>query len=414
MHFSLVVAACGLGVAMTASTLRASWFGNVYENVVAEQMNPATAPTPPTAEHPAYYVAYDGGYIEAGDPIAGENPPPPSAVANAVHQSLATQHYLPATAEHAPSLVLIYHWGLLNRDSFQIRNIFQIQPNLRARIYLVAPKAYARRMVEDIMDRRQPGFVHIPIIDPEEQTLLQLAHDNRYFVILSAYDYASIVHGKADLVWRVRMSTDSAGHSMRDALPALLRGAAPYFGQNHTEALTATPPVVPSGQVKVGTPKVEEFLPPPEVVRQVNQTYLDSVIHHESVEFAGEHHVTTAMDPAAPSSADASIGSFLPPALATRIQAYEQEKTALQTALTARIQGLNPGPETSRAIDAFDRENAPRIAKLTAERHSIRDQLAKLAAANTDAAHGKTLQALQQEFATGIHEMETDVPASGN
>ncbi len=295
-HFSLVFAACGLGVAMTTSTARASWFGNLYENVVAEQSNSTTAPTPPTAEHPAYYVAYNGGYIEAGDPIAGENPPPPSAVASALDQSLASQHYLPATAEHAPSLVLTYHWGLLDRDSFQIRSAFQIQPNLRARIYLVAPKSYAHRMVEDIMDRRQPGFARIPIIDPEEQTLLQMAHDNRYFVILSAYDYASVVRGKADLVWRVQMSTDSAGHSMRDALPALLRGAAPYFGRNYNEALTVTPSVVPSGHVEVGTPKVKEFLPPPEVARQMNRTYLDSLIHEESVEFAGEHHVMTVAD----------------------------------------------------------------------------------------------------------------------
>lgn len=406
-QLSLVTAACGLVFAATAPTAHASWFGKVYEDVVAEQTNPTAAPSPPTAQHPAYYVAYDGGYIEAGDPIGGERPPPASAVAGALQETLASQHYLPASAAHPPSLVITYHWGLLNRDSFQIRNIFKIQPNLRARIYLVAPRHYAQRMVQDIMDRRQPGLVHIPILDPKEITLLQLAADDRYFVIVSAYDYHSVVRGKADLVWRTRMSVRSAGTSMAEAMPALLRGGAPYFGRNFADAQTVVAPV---GQAAAGTARAGGFLPPPEVTQQMNQAYLESLLQKEHHEFSGalpgESYPTTA------TPADASLNSSLPPALAARIRAYENEKDALQQALEARIRTLNPGPDTRRAIDAFDRENATRISNLSAERRSIRSELAKLAAANTNPAQGKSLQALQQEFAEGVHQLEAENAAA--
>ena len=90
-----------------------------------------------------------------------------------------------------------------------------------------------------------------------------------------------------------------------------------------------------------------------------------------------------------------------------RINAYEQEKSTLQDSLTARIKEHTPGADTRQAIDAFNQENAGRIASLTTEREAIRDELAKLAAANTDAAAGKSLNALQKEFAAGVQEMET-------
>jgi capsule polysaccharide export protein KpsE/RkpR len=90
-----------------------------------------------------------------------------------------------------------------------------------------------------------------------------------------------------------------------------------------------------------------------------------------------------------------------------RIKAYQHEKSALQDALTARIVTHTPGADTRQAIDAFNQENAGRIASLTREREAIRDELARLAAATTDAATGKSLNTLLKEFADGVQEMET-------
>jgi hypothetical protein len=269
-----------LGLAAPASAF--SWGGKLDMLVVAEQTDPAAAPAPPTAAMPARYLAFDGGYIESGDPIGGVHPPPAAAVAQALASALATRHYLPATAEASPSLVLLYHWGLINRDSHQIRTSIQLQPNLVARIGLVAPARYAARIEEDLRDRRQPVAMRTPIIDPVERDLIQYAADDRIFVIVSAYDYASVADGQAKLLWRTKLSTLSAGASMAEAVPTLLQGGAPYFGRDLSKTQGLSAPIAAA----VATPSAVPA-PPPEFVRRLNQAYLDGLIHQEHVKFAG-------------------------------------------------------------------------------------------------------------------------------
>lgn len=412
--FSYILIAL-LAAGLAAECQASLWGGKLQMVVVAEQADPAVKLTLPTAEKPAFCFAYDAGYIEEGNPIAGEKPPSAAAVAQALNAALASQHYLPASATSAPSLLLIYHWGLLNRDTYQIRNSIRLQPNLKTRIGLVAPRKYAQRMEQDILDRRQPVSVHVPIIDPTERTLLDLARDDRYFVIVSAYDYAALTRRETKLLWRVKMSTRSAGAAMAEALPTLLRGGAPYFGRNLTDTQFATEPLVPEGRAEVGTPKAEGFLPPPEIARQLDESYLHNLMYQEHVEFSGisASDAKESNYPPLPTAANASGNSFLPPALAARINAYEHEKSTLQEALTARIKEHTPGADTRQAIDAFNQENATRIAALTTEREAIRNELARLAAANTDPATGKSLNALLKEFAAGVQEMETSSnPAS--
>jgi hypothetical protein len=156
-----------------------------------------------------------------------------------------------------------------------------------------------------------------------------------------------------------------------------------------------------------------EFVEPYEVNRNLDHGYLDDLIHREHVEFSGElpafaepaKHITVTTAGGKPAAPAVAAESYLPPALATRIHAYEQEKAALQEALATRIKERTPGADTRQSIDAFNQENATRIAALTTEREAIRNELAKLAAANTDAAAGKSLQTLLQEFAAGVQEM---------
>ena len=400
-----VVVAAGLAAHVHAFTVG----GKMDMAVVAEFGVPSLAPAQPTADHPAYCVALDGGYIEAGDPIGGEKPPAASAMAQMLAAALASQHYLPATAGTAPSLVLVYHWGRLNRDSMQITSSLHLQPNLLSRIALVAPLAYARRIEQDLLDRRQPVGMHIPILDVTERDLLQLVADNRYFVVVSAYDYASVAQGAAKLAWRLKASTRSAGVGMDEALSTLLRGGAPYLGQNLPQTQFLRTPLTPEGPGATGGPTPEAFAPPPEVAHQLNPAYLQGLVQRDHALFTGE---LSADDRDAAAPADAGTG-FLPAALAGRVHAYEQEKAALQDELTVLVKQHTPGPDTRKAIDAFNRDNAARIATLSGEREAIRDELARLAAANTDAQAGKSLEALQQEFATDLRQVAAH-PAGGD
>ncbi len=403
-HLTLALAAALLAGLATAPRAAAySWGGKLDELIVAERTADGMALAQPKADHPAYYVAFDGGYIEEGDPIAGEKPPAAGAVGQALRQALATQGYQEATGQAAPSLVITYHWGVLHRDTHQVRSPHKMEPNLKARINLVATKTYAERMETDIMDRRQPTLVHIPILDPREQTLLQLLGDDHYFVIVSAYDFAALTHRETKLLWHVKLSTRSAGVSMEEALPTLLQGAAPYFGQHLDDSLFLRTPLVPAAQSAAGA----AFGLPPEWAGQLDQSALRGLLQDEHTRFSGVYpdQAKAVNLPAMPPPAAPSAQSYLPPALAGRITAYQQEKAALQDALAARIKAHAPGTETRQAIDAFNQENAARIAALTTEREAIRGELAKLAAANTDPAAGKSLNTLLRDFAEGMQAM---------
>ena len=159
LQFSLaLLAALTVGMAATAMAANQSTPDSrkFYMAVVAERTDQAAKPALPTPDHPAYYVAYDAGYIEAGDPIGGEEPAPAAAVAQALRATLASQNYLPASA---PSLLIVYHWGVIRPDSHQIRDTFNIQPNLKARIALVSPSRQAGEIENYLLEQRM-GRIH--------------------------------------------------------------------------------------------------------------------------------------------------------------------------------------------------------------------------------------------------------------
>ncbi len=250
--------------------VRASWLsrfleiGDLFEDIVAEQPQPNLAPAVPTVGRPTYYIDYADGYREIGmDPIAWDTPPAPEVVLTEVRTALTSQHYLPASGRHRPTLILYYDWGVMRERSGFGRRL----ADMGARYMLVAPPKEVGRMYRDFRDNLEGWTFHFPIINPMEARLMDLAGDDRYFVIISAYDYASVAHNRPRLLWRVRMSTWTIGTSMAEAFPTLLRGGAPYFGRNLAEAQFCAVPVVRAGEVKVGTPRVEDLpgadLPPP-------------------------------------------------------------------------------------------------------------------------------------------------------
>ena len=196
INLSFGLAAAGIGILEMFSAPAADG-RNLQMVVVAESAEARTPPVQPSPEHPAFYVAFDGGYVEAGDPIANEQPPAASTMAQALQATLSGQGYEPATAPKTPSVVLVYHWGFLNIDSHAIRIGDQIDPNLHARLSLVSPDRKAQELEEALTTSRMLGRgnarAHMPgTINFHQRDILQLAHDPRYFVIVSAYDYKAI------------------------------------------------------------------------------------------------------------------------------------------------------------------------------------------------------------------------------
>jgi len=208
---------------------------NIFSNkidmlVIAEQPQAA-----PSSSGPVSYIAFDGGYIEAGDPIAGDTPPTPDQVGQSLRAVLADQGFLNAQA--SPSVVITYHWGVLRVDHREIRIPYAIKPNLAARIELVSTQQMGDEVKNHILgakkgegmssDASAPRFLVGPL-----ETIREDSRQPRIFIVVSAYDYQGLVHHEAKLLWRVKLSAQETSGEMSQVIPALIAGGGPYFGKN--------------------------------------------------------------------------------------------------------------------------------------------------------------------------------------
>ena len=86
------------------------------------------------------------------------------------------------------------------------------------------------------------------------EDLISELEENRYFIVLMAYDFqVAWKDKKHKLLWVTRMSVRQRGNDFGKALPAMTRYASRYFGRN-TNGLIRKP--LPEGHVEIGLPKV--------------------------------------------------------------------------------------------------------------------------------------------------------------
>jgi hypothetical protein len=225
LGFAAILAA-GFGPLASASI-----FSDKIDTLIIAEHPPGA----PASTGPISFIAFDGGYIEAGDPIAGDTPPTPQQVEQSVHAALLSQGFRAAAG--TPSVVLTYHWGVLRVDHREIRIPYGIKPNLEARIDLVSTQQMGDEVKNHILigkkgsglnsDAASPAILVGPL-----ETIRQDSRQPRIFIVISAYDYQSLAHREAKLLWRVKLSTQEQSGEMNDVIPAMIAGGAPYFGKN--------------------------------------------------------------------------------------------------------------------------------------------------------------------------------------
>jgi hypothetical protein len=98
-------------------------------------------------------------------------------------------------------------------------------------------------------------------LDFDRDAVMQRAGQDRYFVMVSAYDFQAYKSGhKVVLLWKAKMSASSdALGQFSDALNALAWAGGPYFGRETKRPATIVLPVTPDGRVEIGTPTVKEY-----------------------------------------------------------------------------------------------------------------------------------------------------------
>jgi hypothetical protein len=132
--------------------------------------------------------------------------------------------------------------------------------------------------------------LHTPLRDDltiRERELLELAQDGRYFVIVSAYDYAALGRHETRLLWRTKMSANDPGVAMVAALPALIQGGGPYFGRDNEESQFVRTPLEPGDKVETGSPARLQGPDLTGAARQLDDPFVREIAEKEGVEVTG-------------------------------------------------------------------------------------------------------------------------------
>jgi len=203
---------------------------------------------PPTADQPVYYFPLVVGYKEVGGVIAGEKQPAKNDVSHALAVALAKQHYLLMDAQHAPGQLLVFWWGSMNP---QIEDFGSNDPtqqvffNEREMLALVG------------------AYKTTKLAPWDSDRLRTAARDDRYFVIVMAFDFAAARRHEKKLLWMAKMSTESVGTDLPAVFPALIASGGPAFGRD------TAPGWIDSGQppkeekVILGPAEYRDYVPPP-------------------------------------------------------------------------------------------------------------------------------------------------------
>ncbi len=211
----------------------------------------------PTPLKPAYYVPTIVGYSEHGEIVAGEIPPGRARILRELAQALAKEGYVlqalrPDADKTVPSLVLVFEWGSLNPQTVDFGGDPTVTP--------ADSSTEAPRVVGDFNQREMLTLIAGDAIyrgaaftTSEWERLRDAVAEGRYYIIVSAFDFAASRLGVKTLLWRARLSTERQGVQMDDVVSALITSGAPFFGREMLIPHVATVPLR-EGTVLIGTP----------------------------------------------------------------------------------------------------------------------------------------------------------------
>ena len=196
----------------------------------------------PSKDHPIVYLLVLGGYKQEGDVVAGETTLPTDDVGRRVHAALQAAGYTPLrkSSTRPPDMIILAYWGSMGPGDVDMGD--GNPPVTFNEIAMVNLVAGAR--VENYM-----------LGSTKRSELMTAAHQIRYFLVLSAFDYASYARGKKrTLLWQARVSAPSNGTSLPAILPSLIEKGSAIFGKPTPETVSVRVEDVPEGSVKVGIP----------------------------------------------------------------------------------------------------------------------------------------------------------------
>lgn len=202
-------------------------------------------------EAPVYYRPVSVGYIDFAAAVAGEKLPQVDQVRAAIEDTLATQGYKPATAEHPATMLLLFGWGTLHPTrlgpDFGNLGATQVGGIYGNYAFLGGNKIYPYYRVNAL-----------PFIPPEVSAFMDRTVESHYVIKLSAYDIQAVNAGRASPLWTTKIFSPARGHYLPEVIPTMLALGGPHIGRQ-----TKKPLVVRAGDqyktdVRIGPTRVLE------------------------------------------------------------------------------------------------------------------------------------------------------------
>ena len=233
-------------------------------NLVGDMYAPGRELPHPTADKPVYYYPIVAGYSERGAKLAGqgEEPPPAKSMVHDLAVALATQGYrvtreieVPASAKAStmvkafsppPALLLVLSWGSLRPQ--KLEGGAELTDNS-------PPPVLNQNQMIGLMAGK--NFDSIVDFGTQTEAIWDGVQDDRFFVMVSAYDFVAYNQShKKVLLWVTKMSVPTAGATMAEVMPALIKAGGPLLGRETIGPNVVDVPSAREGKVEIGTPTV--------------------------------------------------------------------------------------------------------------------------------------------------------------
>jgi hypothetical protein len=187
-------------------------------------------------------------------------------VARMIALPLANQNYLPSKDPKTMKLLIMVYWGTTHSPEnsglggSQLVEWWQLGGDLEKDVAVAGAKmakqidrSNAAMLGYDSWWAETQGDNKGTALGNERQDLLTEIEEDRYFVVLMAYDFQLIwKEKKHKLLWETRFSIRQRHHDFDKDLPAMAQFASQYFGQDSDGLVHKA---IPLGHVEIGEVK---------------------------------------------------------------------------------------------------------------------------------------------------------------
>ena len=255
-------------------------FITVSASAVPGYVRPLDAQGKPQAES---YIFTQGRYFAGLTADAGLEQVKFDDILKTLAPSLAKQNYFPAKEVPTADLLIMVHWGTTTvyedpQKAFQVDRVNDALGAYRASAdgnngnadpgalnQALGDQAAAQASAEAVLARNSALLGYKPDLEREQRklfpstgelTMTAELNEERYFVILMAYDYRRMrTEHKSHLLWATRISVRSPGSKFIEAMPALVQAGANVFGRK-VDGLVRVDGRTREGRVDLGEMKI--------------------------------------------------------------------------------------------------------------------------------------------------------------